>query len=181
MVSAFRQDGCVYLWDTHSRLSVRRIHVARLQNFEGGRPVDMLPTRQWPTGKGEVLRCRAVSFDSSGTKLAVATGSDSGRSGVYSGPSRANGRPSKRSWSHDLDKGGVVRLYSVDEAVLTPPHLAGGLPDAEMDRRVIFEVKISKEGIDTIQFSPDGRYLAAGSHDNFLYHLSSRIVATILN
>ena len=164
------EDGFLYLWDAKKHACIRKVRVARLGHLPGKRPVDWPLGKDWPTGKGDLLRVRACAFSPDGKKLALSTGSDSGRSGVYSS---ATGR---RTWSH-YDKGGVVRIYLLndpgdaglakDDALISPN--SGGLPDEEMENLVLCEHKISSEGIDTLSFSPDSRYLACGSHDNFVY------------
>lgn len=162
------EDGHLYLWDAKKRACIRQVRVARLGHLPGKRPVDWPMGKDWPTGKGDVLRVRACAFSPDGKKLAVSTGSDSGRSGVYTS---ATGR---RTWSH-YDKGGVVRIYllntqpdtSAEDVLLSPDF--GGVKDEEMDDLVLCEHKISSEGIDCLSFSPDSRHLACGSHDNFVY------------
>ena len=167
------EDGFLYLWDAKKHACIRQIRVARLGHLPGKRPVDWPLGKDWPTGKGDLLRVRACAFSPDGKKLALSTGSDSGRSGVYSS---ATGR---RAWSH-YDKGGVVRIYLLnaqpgaegaglarDDVLISPD--SGGLPDEEMEDLVLCEHKVSSEGMDTLSFSPDSRYLACGSHDNFVY------------
>ena len=173
------EDGAVYIWDASRHTCVRKIDINRLGHLPGKRPVDWPMGRPWPFGQGELLRVRAVAFSPDGTKLACSTGCESGRSGVYSS---ATGR---RMWSH-YDKGGVVRVYSLQREaadaggeggegggaqgtdVLVDPS-AGGVPEGEMNQMVICDGKVSSEGIDTLSFSPDSRYLGCGSHDNFVY------------
>ena len=164
------EDGHLYLWDAKKRACIRQVRVARLGDIPGKRPVDWPLGKDWPTGKGDVLRVRACAFSPDGKKLAVSTGSDSGRSGVFSG---STGR---RCWSH-YDKGGVVRIYLLnaqsgeeraqDDVLISEGD--GGFPDVDMNSLVLCEYKISSEGIDCLSFSPDSRYLGCGSHDNFVY------------
>jgi WD40 repeat protein len=176
------EDGCVYLWDSSSRrvIDPSPFQVLREESeVRGHRPSDLSrkPSR-WMAG--EVLKGRSCAFNHDGSLLAV------GSSGVRCAAdgSRVWGdsinTPAEGKTNRDnADRGGVLTVYALAHSIFGPhtdPGVSEGEPELNAEPQaasgsiepplIVFQVKVSAEAIAVIRFSPDGRLLAAGGHDN---------------
>ena len=196
------EDGYVYLWDSDKRKVLRPpIPIVRKESeLRSHRPSDLSrrPSR-WQAG--EILRGRSCAFSPNGTLLVV------GSSGVcYAADgSRIWGdsvvKPAEGKTNRDnADRGGVLTVYALPESFFESPAETGphsepepdlepepmmqtkteaeliDNPEAQPDQ-IIFQKKVSSEAISVIRFSPDGRLLAIGGHDNCIRLFNVRTTA----
>ena len=133
-------DGCVYLWDANRRENLRAMEMRRKRDSK-------------PKGckKNDLLMVQAVAFSAKGDMMAVTS------AGVVDPSDPTVG------WDHP-DKGGVLQVWEAPEEMFVDD----AFQDEEFAPKVLFEVKDNEEPIDDVKFSPDGRYLATGSHDNWV-------------
>lgn len=141
-------DGCVYLWDANRRENLRSMEMRRTRDCK-------------PKGckKGDLLKVQAVAFSAKGDMIAVTSAGVVPTLLYEDDPDRIT----LVGWDH-VDKGGVLQVWEAPEEMFVDD----AFQDEEFIPKVLFEVKHNEEPIDDVKFSPDGRYVATGSHDNWI-------------
>ena len=133
-------DGHVGIWDAEHRQNIKMIRIER------GPPARK--DRKLGYNEGEHLQAWSVSFNGDGTMMAVST----------------KGVVGDDTCSHP-DLGGALLVYATDPAMFTA---SDDPADKMFAPAKLFEVKDCNTVIDDVQFSPDGRLIAAGSHDRVI-------------
>jgi hypothetical protein len=79
-----------------------------------------------------------------------------------------------------VDGGGVVQIYGFNDVRKwlekeEGQKRTGAARDFSKVPVLLYEQKISLEAIDVLKWSPDDNFLAAGSHDNYVYVLGKTV------
>jgi WD40 repeat protein len=181
-------DGTVCVWDAERRENTKVIDVIRGSYDTPTHYIDNDPTKHcyrqpnhglkyfcqaWegrvrPRGRDsrtsrammaafapeDTLRAEACAFNHQANMLAVST------SGVVDGTD-----------STHPDQGGCILVYQVDAELLSK---AEDAKDKDDTPPKVFEAKVSSSPIEVIAFSPNGWFLALGSHDAILEIFDTR-------
>lgn len=151
------EDGSVYLWDATEKKSIKQFEIRR-------------QTVQRPAGcePGDLLKVKAVAFSEFNKErgfglFALST------AGVVLAPLTPEEIEQGIVIPDHPDLGGGLQVFQCDGDFCEPAVPESFDSEHFVAQHIIWERKDSNEVIDDIKFSPDGQFLAAASHDNYIY------------